>query len=231
MKTLAFTFPLLLMAALLTYCSLMVPPWSYVLFWPAGALVIVAVAYMVRWHGVFGKRPDGRLRWLHVIVLLPYLASAWLAWRMRKWVWQEEPWTEVAEGIYLGRRLGKQEMPEGIELVVDMTAEFRERPGVRKIGQYICLPTLDGTAPKAEAFDALVDRLAVSAGPMYVHCAVGYGRSATVVAAVLLRRGLAQTPGQVVHHLQTLRPGVAIGRGQYRLIRATAAGLEQGNGG
>jgi protein-tyrosine phosphatase len=226
MKTFLFIFPLLLIALGLAWAAVLLAPWGWLLLWPAGALVVVSAAYVVRWHGVFGKRPDGRLHPVHVLLLLPYLAAAWWAWRVRKWVWQEEPYTEIVENLYLGRRLGQKEMPDGVELVVDLTAEFRERPGVRNGRHYVCLPTLDGTAPLDEPFMRLVERVAGHPGRVYVHCAVGYGRSATLVGAVLLRRGLAERPGQAVHMLQTLRPGVAIGRGQYRLLRKIASDQE-----
>ena len=46
-------------------------------------------------------------------------------------------------------------------------------------------------APAEAELRALLDETAPRSGPVYVHCALGHGRSALVVAAVLRRRGLA----------------------------------------
>ncbi|MFW5841035.1 MAG: hypothetical protein ACOCZE_10675, partial [Planctomycetota bacterium] len=164
MKTAIFTIPLIAMALVLSYLSLLWRPWSLLFLWPAVVLVIVSAAYGFRWHGVFGKRLDGRLPLLRVLLLLPYLAPAWLTWRIRKWVWQEKAWTKIDEDLYLGRRLSNREMPDKVDLVVDLTAEFRERPNVRVERQYLCLPTLDGTAPETEAFIDLVKEVSDFAG-------------------------------------------------------------------
>ena len=213
------TFPLTIIGLVLAWAAVLLRGWGLLLLWPAGAFLLTALAYRRGWHGAFGKRPDGRLAVGPLVVLLPYLLLTWAAWHFRRWLWQEKPYSEVADGLFLGRRVYGRELPDGIEMVVDLTAEFIEPRGVRQGRRYVCLPTLDATAPTFEAFAELVDTVAAFQGRVYVHCAVGFGRSATVIAAVLLRRGVCERIGQVIHRLQQARPGVTINRSQVRLLR------------
>jgi protein-tyrosine phosphatase len=59
-----------------------------------------------------------------------------------------------------------------------------------------------------------VRRIVIHDGATYVHCALGHGRSATLVAAVLLELGLATDPDDAVNRIRLLRPGVALSPAQ-----------------
>src|SRR5947209_17823719 len=61
---------------------------------------------------------------------------------------------EVVPGIWVGRRAYARELPPDITLVVDLTAEFPEPRAVRAGRSYVCLPTLDATAPDAAVLKA-----------------------------------------------------------------------------
>lgn len=47
-------------------------------------------------------------------------------------------------------------------------------------------------------------------GTLYVHCKVGYSRTATAVGAYLLASGRCSTVDDVLAHLRTVRPGIVI---------------------
>jgi protein-tyrosine phosphatase len=47
-------------------------------------------------------------------------------------------------------------------------------------------------------------------GPVYVHCALGHGRSATVVVAYLVATGRAATVQEGLASLRSKRPGVSL---------------------
>lgn len=217
MKTYAFPLYLASLAAVLV--GWVVGGWGWLLLWPAGAWAVVATGYLSGYHRVFGKGPGGRLSPVRVAALIPYLLPAWVVWRFRVWLWVETPWHEITPTLFLGRRVRhEKELPPDIDMVVDLTTEFAEPASVRQDRRYICLPTLDGSAPGRERFFELVDIVAAYDGRVYVHCAVGFGRSATLVCAVLIARGQAATPGAAVHHVREIRPGVMLGRRQYRLL-------------
>jgi hypothetical protein len=187
---------------------------AFGVMWPATSVVVVGLGYVAIGPGVFGKRPDGTLAPLSTALLFPYHVAAWL--RLR-WAARggRRPWDEVAPGLFLGRRLvDASELPSGVRMVVDLTAEFRATRGVRERCEYRLLPTLDTSVPPYDAFAALVRDVAAHEGPIYVHCAAGYGRSAAFTAAVLVARGLAQGVADAERLLKKARPKVHLHPGQ-----------------
>jgi protein-tyrosine phosphatase len=83
------------------------------------------------------------------------------------------------------------------------------------------LPVLDGTAPSEEELRSAAAWVAaaVAEGPVYVHCALGHGRSACVVIAYLLSVGAVGCVAEGVQRLRSLRPGVRLQPPQLRLLR------------
>jgi protein-tyrosine phosphatase len=69
------------------------------------------------------------------------------------------------------------------------------------------------------------DRRDVDPTPVYVHCAVGHGRSATFVAAYLLASGAADSPQQAIAFLKARRPGVHINSAQQAALHALRQSL------
>ena len=193
-------------------------PWGWALLWPGWSVLVVGVAYLRvggLGPGVFGKRLDGRLRWANVALLWPYFAVAWGLWQLKSRLGSERPYDEVAPGILVGRRpLGSSETPPGTGLVVDLTSEFPRSAQTSHVRRYECVPTLDTTAPDDDAFEALVDRLEGEAGPIFVHCAMGHGRSATVAAALMLRRGLVADTEEAIAAMRARRPLIHLHPGQ-----------------
>ncbi len=195
--------------------------------WLALSLLGAGLAYAVLGPRGFGKRPDGsRVLWARA-TLWPYLALARFSWRLR--VWSGEPcWHEVAPGLFLGRRARAEELPKDVQVVVDLTAEHDEPKGVREGRVYRLLSTLDGCAPDEAGLRALVSELAPKSEPIFVHCAVGRGRSSTVAAALLLARGLAATPEEAEARLRAARPFVKLTRQQRALLARVAPALRPG---
>jgi protein-tyrosine phosphatase len=198
--------------------AFLVGAWGWLLLWPAVSFLVLAAAYAVLGPCVFGKRPDGRLAWWSLLVLLPVLLLLWGLWRLVRLFSREPVCTEVAPGLWLGRRAFVRELPPGVLLVVDLTAEFPAPSGIRSGRDYLALPTLDGIAPDEDSFRAALARVAACPGPVYIHCAQGHGRSALLAAAVLLRRGLAGDVRQAEAMLRQARPGVRLKPGQRRLL-------------
>lgn len=186
--------------------------------WPGSSFLVLAVAYARLGPGVLGKRADGTLAWWAVALLLPYLLLTWGLWHLLRMVQREKCCQEIVPGIWLGRRALAHELPENVDLVVDLTAEFFEERRVVERRTYWCLPTLDASVPDDEPFQQLVDKIVAWPGNAYIHCASGHGRSATVVAAVLIRKGLAKNVDEAVRRIKTLRPGVGLEKQQWLLV-------------
>lgn len=195
--------------------------WAYgglgrLLLWPAFSFSLVGAAYAGLGPGIFGKRTNGTLAWWAMLALLPYLVLNWLVWFLTRFT-SEDCWNRVVPGIYLGRRAYARELPADISLVVDLTAEFPEPAGVRRGRTYLTLPTLDDCPPDENAFRELVAKVVAWPGSAYIHCALGHGRSATIVAAVLLARGLAQDINAAEQLLRQARPGIRLKSRQKQL--------------
>ncbi len=196
--------------------------WGLPLLWPAVASGLVGLAYALNRPSMVGKRPDGTVPAWRIALFLPVLLGLWGRWHTIRVLGSEPPWVPVAPGLWLGRRPLPSTLPTGVELVVDLTVEWHRVAGIRSF-PHDGLHCLDGMAfPQLEPLAALVDRLAGDPRAMYVHCAAGHGRSALVMAALMLRRGLADSPRDAEAKLKAVRPRVHITRGQFRQLEALA---------
>ena len=205
---------LLLIAAGQVVLAFLYPRLTWLLLWSGGSFAAVAAAYGLQNPRVFGKRLDGTMTPLPCLLLLPYLLLTWLLWYAQTRLSREAAWNEIVPGLRLGGRISAEQMPPGVTLVVDLTSEFGEPRGLRQGRSYHCLPALDNAAPEREAFCDVVRQVSGWEGGVYVHCALGHGRSALVVAAVVMARGLAATPEEAVALVRQARPGVRLNRGQ-----------------
>ena len=192
---------------------------GWLLCWFGANLVAVGAAY--GWLGarVFGKQADGTIASWALCLLLPYLLLTWMLWHIQRLISKEKCCNEIAPGIWLGRRAFAHELPDDISLIVDVTAEFAEPLKVILGRTYICLPTLDVSAPDEKVLQLLVKQLAAWQGNMYIHCALGHGRSATVAAAMLVEKGLVGNINQVEEFIKKARPGVKFSHAQRQLLK------------
>ena len=195
----------------------------WLLLWPALSFAWVALAYAGLGPSLFGKRPDGRMAWWAVLLLLPYLLLTWGIWHLHRLLSKEDAWNEIALGIYLGRRVFVGQLPPDVTLVVDLTAEFPEPRRVVEGRRYICLPTLDAHVPNLAAFRDLISDVADWPGRVYVHCAMGHGRSALLAAAVLLVRGLAGDVREAETLVRKARPRARLRRPQRALLEVVTS--------
>jgi protein-tyrosine phosphatase len=181
----------------------------WILLWPAAVLAGVAIVYLVRAPGALGKRPDGTLAWWAWLAWAPLFAYMRLLHEGARRLTDEPVANEVAPGVWVGRRPQLSELPPGIALVVDLCAELPAAPGVATAQGYLCIPTLDSTSPPARAIARAVTAMLAANGAVFVHCAFGHGRSATLAAALLVRRGDA-TLDDVEHKLRAVRPRIGL---------------------
>ena len=192
---------------------------AWLIGWSGLSWVFAGCAYGFLEAEAFGKRIDGSMDWRRVLLLFPYLAATGFLWYAQKTLTQEPVYSQIAPGLWLGRRCFAHELPPGVELVVDLTAEFTEPRQVREGRPYICIPTLDASVPSLEAFQKLIQRIVDFEGQIYIHCALGHGRSATVVIAVLAARGNARSLDQAEQMVKLARPSIGINAAQRHLLQ------------
>ncbi|WP_027163213.1 phosphatase PAP2/dual specificity phosphatase family protein [Mesorhizobium sp. WSM1293] len=161
------------------------------LLWPALALAIVAFAYAGAGEKVFQKSADGTMTLASRVLLLPYRLGA----RANIWAWTRNlaPQVAIAEGVFLGRFPTASEA-NSFGTVIDLAAEL-EKPATTDC-RWISFPMIDLLPPplaiRQQAAGALEN--ARRDGTVLVCCALGFQRSAGVVAEWLVATGRAGTP-------------------------------------
>ncbi|MBS2037060.1 dual specificity protein phosphatase family protein [bacterium] len=181
--------------------------------WVAFCFAWLALVYGPLGPRALLKGAEGRLSWLSWFMLWPYhFLNSLCLWAAR--FSSEPPFHEVLPGIYLGRRLSSDQADRlMVSAVLDVTAELSECPRFLRPGiAYQLLPTLDKRPLSRADLAQAVDFIRTAQGPVYVHCALGHGRSASVVAAYLLT--LSQPKLESVDEAEAMlvkiRPGVGL---------------------
>ncbi|MFB2978443.1 dual specificity protein phosphatase family protein [Microseira sp. BLCC-F43] len=205
--------------------------WNLVIFrwlflWTGVSFIIVGSAYGGIGSKVFGKKSNGTLNKWCLFLLLPYLLLTRIIWHIQRSISKEDCCNEIAPGIWLGRRAFVNELPNNISLIIDLTAEFSEPPNVISGKTYICLPTLDTSVPPDRVFQKLIHTICSWNGNVYIHCALGYGRSATVAAGVLLAKGLVDNLNQAEKLLLTARPQIKFSPAQKNMLKKFQLSLQ-----
>ena len=194
--------------------------WAWLLLWPAVALLLVGLAYAHFGAAVFQKQA-GRQSWAARLLLWPYRVGAW--WSSRWLTRHEAAAAEVVPGLWLGRAPSRADARRAAVARLDLTAEFNRPTACRQ--PYRNVPLLDLAVPTpaelARAVAALNELR--PAGPVLVHCALGYSRAAVVVAAWLLQQGHAATPAAAVARVRAARPRVVLSGGHCAALAAYAA--------
>jgi len=217
-----YGFLFIALSASLCWFAVVLGGAGLVLFWPALSFLVLGAAYLARRPALLGKRPGGTLAWWALLLLGPYFLLTWATWHAERVLGREDCANEVARGLWVGRRPFARDLPDGVRVIVDLTAELPAAAAVRRHPGYLCVPTLDATAPEPSALRGLLERLR-GEERAYLHCASGHGRSATVAAAVLLDRGLAAGVGEAEAQLRQRRPGIRLNAAQRQSLERVLA--------
>jgi len=200
--------------------------WPALMFgYAALSLLLLAAAYGGVGPRLLAKRPDGRRSAWAWLWFAPYFLLNAVTFRLYRLLGREPAFAQVIPGLFFGRRLGAREArragARGWVAVLDLAAEFPEVAPLRRLPGYRSLPVLDAAAPTEEQLREAVAWLAgvVKSGPVYVHCALGHGRTACVVVAYLLAAEVVVTAAEGIRLLRISRPGVRLHGSQRRLLR------------
>jgi hypothetical protein len=197
---------------------------SAIILWGSLALGLVGLGYAGVGPRIFGKRSDGRMRPLNMLILAPYLLLLWFVWYLFRVLGSASPFNELVEGVIIGRRLFPHEYPEGIESVVDLTAEFPESSRVRQGRTYRAFPILDASPTTPAALEQIARTIMDLPGDIYIHCAEGYGRTGLVAASLLLVRGDARTADEAFARVRERRPRARMNASQRQALEGVAVG-------
>jgi predicted protein tyrosine phosphatase len=187
-------------------------PFSALLFWPSLSFGIVAGAYFGFGPGIF-RKTSGILPWSSRFVLGPCLLGQYLS--LLHYRRQCRPWDEISPRVWIGRKLSNREaegaVRSGVTAVLDLSAESSEAKAFRAIS-YRNIPILDLTAPSLEQLQEMGKFIAEHSetGTVYVHCKIGYSRSAAAVAAYLMIRGKVSDAEEAVTMIRRARPSIVV---------------------
>jgi len=114
-------------------------------------------------------------------------------------------------GGKLGCRSANKALCSGVVSVLDLSAEFSEAKPFRKIN-YRNTPVLDLTAPSQAQLVEISKFIGNHSrnGAVYVHCKIGYSRSAAAVTAYLIMSGKVKTAEEAFAMIRRVRPSVVI---------------------
>ncbi|MCC6165792.1 MAG: dual specificity protein phosphatase family protein [Caldilineaceae bacterium] len=107
----------------------------------------------------------------------------------------------------------------GITAVVNLRDEFDDAEAGIAPAAYLYLPTVDNTPPRIDDLCRgirFMQQEIAGGGRVYVHCMLGVGRSATMVAAYLVHQGM--SPVEAWRTIRRARPFIQPTAGQMALI-------------
>jgi len=187
-------------------------PWGAFLIWPTVSLGIAAAAYFGAGPGIFRKR-GGRLPWTTWWALGPVLLGQEISRRYYRR--QCRAWNELTPRVWIGGVLSGKEaaaaVGQGVSAVLDLTAEFSEPSRFRAL-TYLNIPILDLTAPTVDQLEDMAAFIGEESrkGVVYLHCKIGYSRTAAAAAAYLLRAGTIRTIPEAIEFLRRARPTIVV---------------------
>jgi membrane-associated phospholipid phosphatase len=196
--------------AMLVLLAFVLRPFGWILLWPAMSLLIVTIGYAGVGPAIFHKH-RGRLSPATWLLLWPVLIGQRisLAYYRR----QCNAWDRLTDHLWIGRMLSATEaklaIAQGVSAVIDLTGEFSEAKPFLQL-DYLQLPVLDLIAPSESQLRCAIDFINAAPGVVYVHCKIGYSRTAAIAGAYLISAGIARDSVHAVAILRQARPSIII---------------------
>jgi protein-tyrosine phosphatase len=188
------------------------------------AFLGVAGAFWLEKPNIFLKKHSGSFSLMSYLIFWPYFVLNIIALALFRLFSKENAIDEIIPDLYLGCQLNfldyKRFLECGIKSTVDLTCEFSEVGFIRKTQNYLSVPVLDTKAPTLNQLDKAVSWIMVQKekGPVFVHCALGHGRSATVVAAFLIQCGIVNDVQEAVDFMKIRRSRVRLHPEQLKIL-------------
>ena len=187
-------------------------PWGAFLIWPAVSFGLMAAAYFGLGPGIF-RKTDGRLPWPAWWVLAPCLLGQHLS---RLYYRRNcRAWDQLTPRIWIGSILNHGEAASavrlGVRAVLDLTAEFSVPASFRDL-VYRTIPVLDLTAPTQDQLDEMAVFIDEESrkGVVYIHCKIGYSRTAAAAAAYLLWTRRVSNVPEAIALMRKVRPTMIV---------------------
>jgi len=185
--------------------------WTTLLLWPAVSLALVASAYLTGRRG-FLKADGGGLPISTWLLFGPWLFAVALNARLRRG--QAGRAAELEPGLWIGPHPSVAGLPPEVAdhpqaTLVSLAPEITPARGTGL--PTVLVQALDLVSPDPATLHQALEAIAqgLARGPVYLHCALGLGRSAQVAASWLQTRGL--EPRAARARVRALRRGALPG--------------------
>jgi hypothetical protein len=190
-------------------------PASLILWHIAGTGIVVALAasdtFARRSTWLLGKRKDGSINPISQTLFYPYHIGLRTKLAIQRRVSSEPAWDQITSSYYLGAWPSEEALVPAVHpAVLDVTCELplQVRPPAYKM-----IPVWDTHSPNPHQIDdavAWAQDQVHQGHQILIHCAHGHGRSATVLCAILIADGLAQSIAEAEAILKKQRPRVRL---------------------
>lgn len=183
-------------AVLLAAIACKVGGTGWILLWPSAATLVVAIIYLT-------DRPSAFRHAIIRMMVAPYTLAAWM--NSRWWTRREGAAQEIADGVWLGRAPWRTDFASTVNVAAELQVDARGKTSTR-------VPMLDLVSPTGQQLEEGVIAIEgfASQRPTLVCCALGYSRSAAVVAWWLVSTGRAFTFDEAVRSIRDRRPRIVL---------------------
>ena len=197
--------------------------WLWLLF-PGLCFGLIALGFLGVGGRIVGKRSDGTIPAWAWILYAPFFLMSWSVIALRRAVGRRaSPYDEVVPRVFVGRWCLARSLP-AVSAVIDLTVEL-PKIATASATKFLCIPTFDTCAPRLTDIERaieLIEHVHRAQGAVFIHCAAGRGRSATIAAAWLLARTVASGPEQAEEMLRKARPGIRLTGAQRAILHKFA---------
>lgn len=180
----------------------------WLFLWPAITLTFVMLGYLGAGASIFQKNAQGEVSLSAQVILLPYRFFAWCTYRY--YLKRCQTPSKVMEGILLG---GRPLYLLETNAVFDLTCEWPRNTFSQK-QHYLAQPQIDLLPLSPDDIDKAMSSMQILSqyGSVYIHCKLGYSRSATVVVAWLVYCGEKPNLEEALKQVYQTRPQVILNK-------------------
>jgi len=195
--------------------------------WIALSSLYYAIAYLRDMGEMLRKDKGGRLPIYMKIAMFPILLGATIFNLVARSRDKVPPLQKVADGLWLSRRLvflDLKELKESpISAILDVTAEFDaiETNFLGKEIDYLNIPVMDHNSPRLNQLEMAVrwiDQQRKKGQDVLIHCALGQGRSVTVLLAYMKFLNPDTPYPELVEAVRNIRSNIMPNRRQYHSL-------------
>ncbi len=207
-----------------------------VLIWIALSSLYYAIAYLRDFGEMLRKNKGGRLPVYMKIVLFPVLLGATVFNLVARSKDNVPPLQEIRDGLWLSRRLVFTDLKllkeSPINAVLDVTAEFDaiETQFMGKEVEYLNIPVMDHHSPRKSQLEMAVrwiDQQRKDGKEVLIHCALGQGRSVTVLLAYLKFLDPKATYQDLIDEVRKIRTNVKPNTRQFASLNSFGIAMEK----